>query len=107
MTQGSALGPHRITRFLGEFEGCGERHLPATMQAYAMRGTPTVVLIDAKGLVRRHVFGSYTDLQMGHDIGQLIAEAEARSQHTGTEPATMPAASRRMRRCRRRESSLR
>ncbi len=53
--------------------------VPATMQAYAMRGTPTVVLIDAGGLMRRHVFGSYTDLQLGHDLGQLIAEAEARS----------------------------
>jgi AhpC/TSA family len=50
---------------------------PETMQAYAMRGTPTVVLIDARGFVRRQVFGAYEDLQLGHDLGQLIAEAEA------------------------------
>ncbi len=83
------MGPAALDVFLHEYRvtfpvavdqpdasGSG---LPATMQAYAMRGTPTVVLIDAEGLVRRHVFGSYTDLQLGHDLGQLIAEAEARS----------------------------
>ncbi len=51
--------------------------LPATMQAYAMRGTPTVVLIDARGFLRRQVFGAYEELQLGHDLGQLLAEAEA------------------------------
>lgn len=81
------MGPAALEVFLHEYRvafpvavdrpdasGSG---LPATMQAYAMRGTPTVVLIDAEGLVRRHVFGSYTDLQLGHDLGQLIAKAEA------------------------------
>jgi thiol-disulfide isomerase/thioredoxin len=80
------MGPAALDVFLQEYRvpfpvavdrpdrsGAG---LPATMQAYAMRGTPTVVLIDAQGLVRRHVFGSYEDLQLGHDLGKLIAEAE-------------------------------
>jgi hypothetical protein len=50
---------------------------PLTMQAYAMRGTPTVLLIDGQGLVRRHVFGAYDDLKLGYDLGLLITEAEA------------------------------
>lgn len=83
------MGPAALDVFLHEYRvtfpvavdqpNASGTGLPATMQAYAMRGTPTVVLIDAEGLVRRHVFGSYTDLQLGHDLGQLIAEAEARS----------------------------
>jgi AhpC/TSA family len=83
------MGPAALDVFLHEYRvtfpvavdqpNASGTGLPATMQAYAMRGTPTVVLIDAEGLVRRHVFGSYSDLQLGHDLGQLIAEAEARS----------------------------
>ncbi len=83
------MGPAALDVFLHEYRvtfpvavdqpNASGTGLPATMQAYAMRGTPTVVLIDAEGLVRRHVFGSYTDLQLGHDLGQVIAEAEARS----------------------------
>lgn len=53
--------------------------LPLTMQAYRMRGTPTVVLIDATGRVRRHVFGAYDDLQLGRDLGALLAETSSGS----------------------------
>lgn len=69
------MGPAALDVFLHEYRvtfpvavdqpNASGTGLPATMQAYAMRGTPTVVLIDAEGLVRRHVFGSYTDLQTG------------------------------------------
>jgi hypothetical protein len=81
------MGPAALDVFLKEYRvrfpvavdrpdpsGAGS---PATMQAYAMRGTPTAVLIDRRGLVRRHVFGAYDDLQLGYDLGLLIAEAEA------------------------------
>ena len=42
-----------------------------------MRGTPTVILIDTVGRIRRHVFGAYDDLQLGRDLGALLTEATA------------------------------
>ncbi|HEX7052747.1 MAG TPA: redoxin domain-containing protein [Burkholderiales bacterium] len=49
--------------------------IPRTMRAYAMRGTPTLILIDAQGRLRRHAFGAYDDLLLGAEIGTLLAEA--------------------------------
>ncbi|TAN07288.1 MAG: redoxin domain-containing protein [Rhodanobacteraceae bacterium] len=49
--------------------------IPRTMRAYQMQGTPTTVLIDAEGRLRRQVFGTIDDLQLGADIGRLLAEA--------------------------------
>ncbi|MEQ1761379.1 MAG: redoxin family protein [Vicinamibacterales bacterium] len=51
--------------------------LPVTMRAYGMRGTPTVVLVDAVGRVRQQVFGAYDELQLGRDLGVLMAEVPA------------------------------
>lgn len=48
--------------------------LPRTMQAYGMQGTPTLVLIDGAGRIRAHHFGTVTDLVLGVEIGQLLAE---------------------------------
>jgi thiol-disulfide isomerase/thioredoxin len=65
---------------------------PQTMRAYRMRGTPTVILIDAVGRLRQQVFGVYDDLQLGRDLGALIAEALpslARSVGTDPGPARM------------------
>ena len=50
--------------------------LPRTMRAYDMQGTPTTLLIDAEGKLRRQVFGAYDDLALGRDIGRLLAENE-------------------------------
>lgn len=52
--------------------------LPQTMAAYGMRGTPTLILIDAEGFVRKHSLGTEPDLQVGVEIGRLLAE---RAQH--------------------------
>lgn len=48
--------------------------LPRTMRAYAMQGTPTTLLIDAHGRLRRQVFGIHDDLLLGADIGTLLTE---------------------------------
>ncbi|MDP3069936.1 MAG: redoxin domain-containing protein [Opitutaceae bacterium] len=50
------------------------RSLPRTMQAYAMQGTPTLVLIDALGRIRTQHFGAVADLLLGAEIGRLLAE---------------------------------
>ncbi|HQV49422.1 MAG TPA: TlpA family protein disulfide reductase, partial [Dokdonella sp.] len=52
------------------------RHpLPLTMQAYAMQGTPTLILIDRQGRLRRKHFGLLDDLRLGAEIATLLAEA--------------------------------
>jgi hypothetical protein len=48
--------------------------LPLTMQDYAMQGTPTLVLIDRAGRLRRQHFGLIDDLRLGAEIATLIAE---------------------------------
>lgn len=50
--------------------------LPRTMRAYGMQGTPTAVLIDARGRLRRQVFGTYDDLILGAELATLLVEAQ-------------------------------
>ncbi len=49
--------------------------IPLTMDAYKMRGTPSLVLIDRFGVVRKHAFGAVDDLRLGAEIGALTQEA--------------------------------
>ena len=49
--------------------------LPLTMQRYAMRGTPTAILIGRDGVIRHHGFGQEDDLAMGARIAMALAES--------------------------------
>jgi hypothetical protein len=49
--------------------------VPVTMQTYRFQGTPTLLLIDAAGQLRRQVFGHMPDLQLGAEIMALVQEA--------------------------------
>jgi len=51
--------------------------IPHTMERYKMRGTPSLVLIDRHGLVRKHTFGTVDDLRLGAEIGALVQESDA------------------------------
>ena len=51
--------------------------IPHTMDRYNMRGTPSLVLIDKSGLVRKHAFGAVDDLRIGAEIGALTQEPAA------------------------------
>ncbi len=51
--------------------------IPETMERYKMRGTPSLVLIDRQGAVRKHAFGAVGDLRIGAEIGALTQEAGA------------------------------
>jgi peroxiredoxin len=51
--------------------------IPHTMERYKMRGTPSLVLIDRQGFVRKHTFGAVDDLRIGAEIGALAQEARA------------------------------
>ncbi len=49
--------------------------VPRTMHKYALRGTPSLVLIDQLGRLRLSHFGQIEDLQLGAVIGQLLTES--------------------------------
>jgi hypothetical protein len=49
--------------------------IPHTMDRYKMRGTPSLVLIDRHGMVRKHAFGPVDDLRIGAEIGALTQES--------------------------------
>ena len=51
--------------------------IPHTMERYKMRGTPSLVLIDRDGMVRKHAFGAVDDLRIGAEIGALTQESAA------------------------------
>ena len=52
-----------------------DHHIPLTMQAYGLRGTPSMVIIDRNGSVRLSHLGQIDDLHVGAILGQLIAES--------------------------------
>jgi len=49
--------------------------IPHTMEAFGMRGTPTLILLDRQGRIRLNHFGRMSDLRVGATIGQLVSEA--------------------------------
>jgi peroxiredoxin len=51
--------------------------IPHTMERYKMRGTPSLVLIDRHGFVRKHAFGAVDDLRIGAEIGALTQEQDS------------------------------
>lgn len=53
--------------------------IPSTMRRYAMQGTPTVMLIDREGRLRRQTFGHVPDLQLGAEIMSLMREGPGSS----------------------------
>jgi hypothetical protein len=81
----AAMGLESLRAFLHEYRVTFpvgvDRHepgkpIPLTMAAYSMQGTPTLILIDRQGMLRRQTFGHVPDLQLGAEIMALIAERE-------------------------------
>lgn len=80
----AAMGPTALEAFLHEYQvrfpvgvdrtsGRGEP-IPSTMRRYGMQGTPTLLLIDREGRLRRQTFGHIPDLQLGAEIMALMRE---------------------------------
>lgn len=80
----AAMMPTALEAFLHEYrigfpvgvDTPGEGPIPRTMQAYAMQGTPTLVLIDADGMLRGQHFGQVSDLALGARIATLLSEQD-------------------------------
>ena len=68
---------YRLTLPIAVDQASPDHPLPRTMRAYAMQGTPTLVLIDARGRIRAQHFGAVADLLLGAEIGQLLSERNA------------------------------
>ncbi|MGE3148255.1 MAG: peroxiredoxin family protein [Pseudorhodoplanes sp.] len=66
----------RLTFPIGVDRPGEESPIPRTMASYGMRGTPTLVLIDRVGRIRKHTFGVEEDMRVGSDIAALLAEPE-------------------------------
>ncbi len=52
-----------------------EGNLPETMEAFEIQGTPTVLLFDRQGRLRRHYLGQVDDLRLGAEVMALTIEA--------------------------------
>lgn len=52
-----------------------ESGIPKTMAAYSMQGTPTLLVFDRQGRLRRHYLGAVDDVRLGAEIMALCLEA--------------------------------
>ena len=83
-----AMEPHALGAFLHEYrvrfpvgvDRPTEGRLPETMGQFQLQGTPSLLLFDHHGRLRSHHFGSVADMQVGAEIGALLAEARAAQQ---------------------------
>ena len=77
-----AMTPVSLKAFLHEYrvtfpvavDQAGEGPLPLTMQAYQLRGTPSVIVIDRSGYVRISQFGQVSGIRLAARIAGLIHE---------------------------------
>ena len=49
--------------------------LPKTMETYEIQGTPTILVFDRQGRLRRHYLGQVDDLRIGAEVMALTIEA--------------------------------
>lgn len=68
------LHEFRVTHPVGVDMPIPGQPVPATMQAYGMQGTPTLILIDRTGRIRQQYFGRLDDLTVGAEVMRLLCE---------------------------------
>ena len=73
---------YRLTFPIGIDAPSNNGDIPKTMSTYRMRGTPTLILIDRQGRLRKSSFGGVDDLALGAEIMALVME---------NEPSSLPA----------------
>ncbi|MCL4679216.1 MAG: redoxin domain-containing protein [Alphaproteobacteria bacterium] len=83
----SAMGENSLVAFMHEYgitfpvgidipSGDDKDPIPKTMRAYNMGGTPTLLLIDRQGRLRKHKMGHEHDLILGAELMSLMRETE-------------------------------
>lgn len=68
------LHEFRVTHPVGVDAPIPGQRIPATMAAYDLQGTPTLLLIDRSGRIRRQYFGQVDDLTVGAEVMRLLCE---------------------------------
>ncbi len=81
------LHEYRVTFPVGVDTPGTDTTTPVTMATYRFRGTPTLVLIDAVGRLRAHLFGRAEDLIVGAAVATLVSEADRGSAEISFHPA--------------------
>lgn len=79
----AAMTPVSLAAFLHEYritfpvgvDSPGEGSLPKTMEAFQMRGTPSMLIFDKAGTLRAHHFGEVPEIALGAEIATLLCEA--------------------------------
>lgn len=77
-----AMKPVSLEAFLHEYritfpvgvDAKGTGTMPKTMESYQMRGTPSMLLIDKKGMLCANHFGEVSELLLGAEIATLLGE---------------------------------
>nr|WP_306266086.1 redoxin domain-containing protein [Pararhizobium sp. IMCC3301] len=77
-----AMTPVSLAAFLYEYritfpvgvDAVGTGPIPKTMEAFHLRGTPSMLLIDKAGTLRAHHFGEVNELRLGAEIATLLNE---------------------------------
>lgn len=83
-----AMKPHALEAFLHEYRidfpvGVDQPSdikgmaLPKTMQAFQLRGTPSLLVIDRAGRLRHNLFGQEDDMKLAVAISRLVFETAA------------------------------
>jgi thiol-disulfide isomerase/thioredoxin len=65
------LHEFRVTHPIGIDRAVPGQRIPATMQTYALKGTPSLVLIDRLGHIRLQHFGRLDDMFIGAEVMRL------------------------------------
>lgn len=76
------MTPDRLKDFLAENEitfpvGIDQpngKDMPKTMAAYEMQGTPTILVFDRQGRLRRHYLGAVDDIRLAAEVMALALE---------------------------------
>lgn len=90
-----AMTPDALEAFLHEYrwpfpvgiDMANGMEMPETMAAYEMQGTPTLLLLDREGRLRRHYFGKPDDIMLAAEIMAMAIEDSGapRAQAAGIE----------------------
>lgn len=79
----AAMTPVALEAFLHEYhvkfpvgvdQPSADSAMPITMAAYAMRGTPSTIIVNREGRIVRHSFGIEDDLSLGLLLGGLLTD---------------------------------
>lgn len=80
-----AMAPDKLEAFINEhgwpfpigIDAANGKNPPKTMEAYQIQGTPTVLLFDRQGRLRRHYLGAVDDIRLGAEVMALAIEDAA------------------------------